>query len=34
MIWANYLSKLGVAFCKKEKVVPDIITKMRVGRLR
>ncbi|XP_059152490.1 TATA box-binding protein-associated factor RNA polymerase I subunit B-like [Physella acuta] len=34
MIWANYLSKLGVAFCKKEKVVPNIITKMRVGRLR
>ncbi|KAH9492464.1 hypothetical protein Btru_029167 [Bulinus truncatus] len=33
-VWANYLSKIGVAFTKKEKVVPRIVENMRVGRQR
>ncbi|XP_005101761.2 TATA box-binding protein-associated factor RNA polymerase I subunit B [Aplysia californica] len=33
-IWANYLSKLGIAFCKKEKVVPDLVKETKIGRLR
>jgi len=34
MIWANYLSKIGVAFCEEEKVVPDIVLNSRLGRPR
>ncbi|CAG5127939.1 unnamed protein product [Candidula unifasciata] len=33
-IWANYLAKLGVAFCKHEKLVPDIVAKTKYGRFR
>uniref|UniRef100_A0A0B7A062 TATA box-binding protein-associated factor RNA polymerase I subunit B n=2 Tax=Arion vulgaris TaxID=1028688 RepID=A0A0B7A062_9EUPU len=33
-IWANYLSNLGVAFCSKEKLVPDVVTRTRIGRRR
>ncbi|BFY98181.1 hypothetical protein BsWGS_01221 [Bradybaena similaris] len=33
-IWANYLAKLGVAFCKNEQLVPDIVAETKYGRLR
>ncbi|KAK3790502.1 hypothetical protein RRG08_060552 [Elysia crispata] len=33
-LWANYLSKLGVAFCSKEKIVPDVVEKYKTGRAR
>lgn len=33
-IWSNYLSKIGVAFCKNEKVIPDVIKETKVGRIR
>ncbi|CAL1526746.1 unnamed protein product [Lymnaea stagnalis] len=33
-LWANYLSRLGIAFCKDEQPVANIVKMMRVGRLR
>ncbi|GFO17802.1 TATA-box-binding protein-associated factor RNA polymerase i subunit b-like, partial [Plakobranchus ocellatus] len=33
-LWANYLSKLGIAFCDKESIIPAVVEKYQTGRTR